>query len=285
MQRIALPSCSAECGDWNSGSTHAGQYDRTASTARSEHGRAGDVMKIAMAVVLASALFKPAHATLMDGAAPAYALAPQAFSSAQDGLVNPTLTFTNVPGYGTLAFSYGPYFQGQSATDPSSPPTSVSGTAAPPLSLTTDTVWQTVIETDFNNPVANAEVLGGVPVPATNGFGGPVALLFSQPVTEVTLTAGYLDNVGSTTIRGYAADGTLLGAVSSTQPGYETFNLADSAGRAISGLLITTVDEGGFGIDGVGIGRATTPQPVPGPASFAILPAMIFGLFRRRARP
>ena len=189
-------------------------------------------------------------------------------------MINPSLTFTGVPGYGTLTISYGPFFQGQVATDAFSPPIIVSGTPAPPLSLTTTMDLQTVVETDLNNPVPNAEEIGGVPVPATNGFGGPVALLFSEPVTGVTLTAGYLDTVGTTTITAYTADGTVLGTVSNTALGYETFNLADSTGRPLSGLLITTTDAGGFGIDGVGIATAKTLVAVPAPGSGAMLPAM-----------
>ena len=46
-----------------------------------------------------------------------------------------------------------------------------------------------------------------------NGFGGPTAILFSQLVTGVTLTAGYFDTLGLTTITAHDSGGNALGQI------------------------------------------------------------------------
>jgi hypothetical protein len=67
--------------------------------------------------------------------------------------------------------------------------------------------------------------------------------------------------------------------------GYETFNLTDPGGQPISGLLLTSSDPGGFGIDGVGVYQsASTSMPAPG--ALALLPgSAAMWLARRRIAP
>ena len=230
-----------------------------------------------------------AQAALVDGPAfTSLAVPSQMFQPAQDGTVNPVETLTGVPGYGTITVSYGPYFMGQTASSFFSPPTSVSGSLSDPLALdlspgpTFDTSYATVVEVDANVTAPDQEVLGGVPAIATNGFGGPVAILFSQPVTGVELTAGYFDGTQSTTIQAFTTLGVSLGTVTNQSTGFEVFNLDDSTGAEISGLLISTTDPGGFGIDGVGIAAAPPVTAVPAPGAAALLPGLFALLAVRR---
>ena len=239
-----------------------------------------------LAATAALFLLSPAaKAALMDG--PAFtnlALSPQVFAVSEDGTSNPVEAYAGVPGYGTVTVSYGPYFGGQSASSFFFPPTGVSGSPSPSLALDTgpgatiDTSYQTVVEQDASS---GQEVLGGLPAVATNGFGGPVAILFSTPVSGVTLTAGSFDQTGSTTIEAFTPDGLSLGAVGNTATGFETFNLSDSAGASFSGLLITSADSAGFEVDGLGIAGGSTPIPAP---AAAVLPGLLL-LLARRHRP
>ena len=253
----------------------------------------------------------PAWAVLVDGPLQATVLPEQDFTAAQSdaSLTNPSFTYTGVPTYGTITISYGPYFHGQTATDPLAPPTSVSGTPTNPLSLALDELvdapandpnnpdypysWKTVVEPD--NAAGTTYVLGGVPeviggqdFGITNGFGGPIAILFSIPVSGVQLTAGFFDTLGTTQIEGFTVGGASIGSVVNTDLGFETFSLNDDvAGELIGGLLLTTSDPGGFGLKGVGLLQPTNgPVPVPAPGSWAVLPGLLLtGLLGRRKRP
>ncbi len=226
-------------------------------------------------------LTSPAWAVLVDGSGAPLAIPAYFFQGTEDGAVNPSYTFTdnNPGGYGALSVSYAAYFEGQTASDPLSPPASVTGPPIGPLALSLASDWQAVVQVDNSASAPNTEVLGGVPAPATNGFGGPLAILFSQGVTGLQLTAGFLDTIGSTTIEAFTADGTSLGTVSNTSIGYETFNLSDSDLRRIEGVLITSTDPAGFGIDGVGV------QEIPAPGALALLPGFVaVWLSKRRTR-
>jgi hypothetical protein len=238
--------------------------------------------------VLAGAGFsaRPAGATLANSAStPQLAVSPQLFNAGEDGNVNPSFTLNGVAGYGSITISYGPVFNGQSVSNPLMPPITVSGSPSGPLALTgSANVVKTTVEIDNNEPVPNTEVLGGLPSPATNGFGGPIAILFSQGVSGVTLTAGYFDTIGATTITAYDSGGNALGQIVNQALGYETFNLSDPGGPLIGGLLLTSSDAGGFGIDGVGVYQApmtSTAAPAPGPLT--VLPGFVaLWLARRR---
>lgn len=229
----------------------------------------------------ACAMAPAAYATLVDGAAQPLVIAPSDFPTTDDGNVNPTYNYPGVPGYGSLSVSYAAYFDGQTASDPSSPPISVSGPPTGPLTLASGAPdLETIVELDGTN---NKEVLGGVPAGfgITNGFGGSIAILFSTPVQGVQLIAGYLDSVGAAEIQAYTANGTSLGDVTNTGTGYETFNLSDSGGSLISGLLLTSTDAGGFGIDNVGVmQQAQVSTPAPG--ALAVLPGLAVAFMARR---
>lgn len=228
----------------------------------------------------------PAGATLTNSATtPALAVPAQLFTAGEDGDVNPSFTLNGVAGYGSLTISYGSFFNGQSVSNPLLPPITVSGTPGSLLALTSSAnVVKTTVEIDNNEPVPNTEVLGGLPSLATNGFGGPIAILFSQPVTGVTLTAGYFDTLGLTNITAYDSSGDALGRIVNQALGYETFNLTDPGGQPISGLLLTSSDPGGFGIDGVGVYQTTsTSTSMPAPGALAVLPGFAaMWLARRR---
>jgi hypothetical protein len=226
----------------------------------------------------------PAGATLTNSTTtPALAVPAQFFTAGEDGGVNPSFTLNGIAGYGSLTINYGPFFNGQSVSNPLLPPITVSGTPGSPLVLTgSANIVKTTVEIDNNEPVPNTEVLGGLPSLATNGFGGPIAILFSQPITGVTLTAGYFDTLGLTTITAYDSSGNALGQIVNHALGYETFNLTDPGGQPISGLLLTSSDPGGFGIDGVGIYQ-TTSTSMPAPGALAVLPGFVaMWLARRR---
>ena len=266
--------------------------------------RSAVLCAVLCAALCAALVAGPARAALVDGSTQPVALAPQHFTADQAAsfVTNPTFAYSNVPGYGTLSVSYGPYFEGQTASDPFSPPTSVSGAPTGPLSLALNQsvqappgspdpgdypyAWETAVESDATLP--NTFVLGGtpaeiagMPIPDSNGFGGPIALLFSEPVTGVQLTVGFFDDVGQTQIEGFLADGTSIGSVTNTGDGYETFDLADSTpGQSLSGLLITTTDPGGVGIDGVGVLEPAS-VPVPAPSAAVALPAILLLLSAR----
>ncbi len=252
----------------------------------------------------------PARAMLIYGPPQATVLPEQDFTAAQSNasLTNPSFTYMGVPTYGTITLSYGPYFLGQTATDPLDPPTTVSGRPTSPLSLALDRPvtapandpgnadypysWKTVVEPD--NAAGATYVLGGVPgliggqdFGITNGFGGPVAILFSTPVSGVQLTAGFFDMVGTTQIEGFTAAGVSIGSVVNSSFGFQTFYLTDNLpGELISGLLLTTTDPGGFGLQGVGLLQPlnVAPVPVPEPSALAILlgPLLVTVIWRHR---
>jgi hypothetical protein len=235
----------------------------------------------------------PAWAGLVDGATGATntLIAPYQFQASEDGTANPSYTYTGVPGYGSLTISYGPYFEGQGTTDPYSPPVSVTGTPTGTLALTTDVdpslgtsdLW-TVVEVDSNDGPSGQEVLGGTLYGASGGFGWPIALLFSAPVPGITLTVGDLSELGSTKIEAFDESGNPLGDVLNTATGYETFNLSESGGELIGGLVITSTESAGFGVDGVGVFDFTT-NPVPAPGALCLLPGFaMLGIVRRRKR-
>jgi hypothetical protein len=246
---------------------------------------------LGIGAVLCGPLFAaPAHAILVDGAGQPLAIPGYRFQSGEDGAVNPSYTYTGVPGYGDITISYGPFFDGQAASDAFSPPISTSGVPHAPLALTsfidpgTGTPdLQTIVEIDGGNPVPGTEVLGGLPFGFTNGFGGPIAILFSTPVAGVTLNVGDLSTVGSTTIDAFAASGDSLGGISNSGTGYETFNLTDNGGRPIGGLLLSSTEPAGFGIDDVGV--FALPLPLPAPGALALLPCLGVLAAARRRRP
>jgi hypothetical protein len=133
-----------------------------------------------------------------------------------------------------------PFFQyAMVDTSPSSPLTFSSALMAGPFS-------------DPSSPTA--------PVLASS-FLSSISLKFSSPVSFVLLKAGYFDDVGSTVLDAYGADGSLLGTTMSTTEGFEYFGLANAAGDStIYGIslyhpaAIPGIDK--FGVDNVIFGTS-----------------------------
>lgn len=157
----------------------------------------------------------------------------------------------------------------------------VIGTPAGPLGLDAAAPDAT-IRVDGGNPTS--PVMSGSP-----SFRGAIAILFSSDQAGVGLDAGWFDALGSTTVRAFARDGTLLGGDTNVATGIEFIGLVSGDGSAqIAGLLISTVgpEPAGFGIDNVRFGGAgqVLPPPVPEPAGWALLGAGLGVLaLRRRA--
>ncbi len=166
------------------------------------------------------------------------------------GETNPVYNFTNVPTFGTMDVSFGGHFVGQSATN-GNPNTLLDNTPTGPLQL--DPAAPNVsIVTDASN--ATSPVLSGTPT-----FNGPISVLFSTPVAAVALDGGFFNAVGGVSIEAYAADGTVLGRVTNTATGIETFGLADASGaNVIAGIsfFVTGNEPFGFGIDNLRFGSS-----------------------------
>ena len=118
-------------------------------------------------------------------------------------------------------------------------------------------------------------------------FSGAIAILFSSDQAGVGLEAGWFDALGSTTIRAFARDGSLLGEDMNVATGIEFIGLvSDDGAERIAGLLISTVgpEPAGFGIDNVRFGGAgqVVPPPVPEPAGWGWLGAGLLVITLRR---
>jgi hypothetical protein len=140
----------------------------------------------------------------------------------------------------------------------------------------------TFITTDGANPTS--PVLSGTPT-----FNGPISVLFSVPVAAVGLAGGFFDNINSTSITAFDANGAVLGTITNSQTGIEFYGLADSSGAAvIKGIsfYITGAEAAGFAIDNLTFGGAEViVGRVPDAGSTflffsAVLGAMV--AFRRR---
>jgi hypothetical protein len=111
-------------------------------------------------------------------------------------------------------------------------------------------------------------ILSGSPL-----YNGPIAIEFSTPQSGVGLIGGYFDNVGSTAITAYDAEGNVIGSVTNSQTGDEFLGLVTANGAAdISGLLFSLVGDepAGFDVDNIEFGTgaevivpggSVTPEP------------------------
>ncbi len=161
--------------------------------------------------------------------------------------------------------------------------------ASGPLSLAFDPNFSALVQDDADapaNPVVSGSIFGA------NGFIGPVAILFSMPITAVELTVGDFGTVGQVTLEAFAADGSSLGSLASVGLGYKTFDL-QSSGGAIAGLSVRSTDNASAlaaGVSGVGVygSPAATSVPAPGASSLVIAGALFAWAkrpSRRRAVP
>lgn len=212
-------------------------------------------------------------ATAITFSEPGYAL----------GTVNPSYSFSGLPGLGNVTVSFAGAFVGQTVTGGGV--RTLTGNPTGPLSL--NTAERTFITGDAANPTS--PVLSGTPL-----FNGPIVMLFSQPVAAVGLSGGFFDAIGGTSISAYGATGNLLGSLVNSQLGVEFYGLADATGaNTISGLsfYITGPEPAGFAIDNVTFGsRAVVVIPgiVPEPTTVVMMTtgliAVAAAAYRRRSR-
>ncbi len=225
------------------------------------------------AAYLAGAPRADAAPILTDGYQGTLVLGPTFFAEADVGTTNPVASFTGVAGYGRLSVSYGAYFAGQSyafdSTNPA-PPVQIGDAASGPLSIASDPNLSARVQDDADapaNPVVGGSIL------SFDGFIGPLAILFSTPVTAAELTVGDLAAVGQVTLEAFAADGSSLGSLASSGLGYETFDL-QSSGGAIAGLSVRSTDNASAlaaDVSGVGVYGSGAPTAVPAPGASALV--------------
>jgi hypothetical protein len=212
------------------------------------------------------------------------------FSEKALGTVNPTYAPGDYGGgAGSPTVTFEGWFTGQSlslnpAVDcPGAAATAcVVGNPIGPLSLD-GAAPDTRIVNDGAAP--NSPVLSGSPT-----FNGPVAVLFDVDLAGVGFDAGFFDGVGSTGITAFARDGTLLGTITNLGTGIEFLGLVTADGsERIAGVFLDLVgtEPAGFAIDSLRFGRRGQVNPIPEPATWALMIAG-FGLagaaVRRRAR-
>jgi hypothetical protein len=83
------------------------------------------------------------------------------------------------------------------------------------------------------------------------GYIGPVSWTFSAPVDHVEFDVGYFDELGTTTVKVYDDQGTLLKKVENTQLGFQHFVYNyKNIGRVV--VNNDKHDENGFGVDNIG---------------------------------
>lgn len=194
--------------------------------------------------------------------------------------------------------SFGGYFTGQTAgaNNPGACPSGaavtgcVLGNPTGPLSIDPNSP-ATFIAEDGAQPTS--PILSGSPL-----YNGSIAILFSTPQVGVGLDGGYFNNVGSTAITAFDAEGNVIGSVSNSIDGVEFLGLVTADGTAdISGLLFSLVGDepAGFDVDNIRFGvqgQVSVPGggmtgPTPEPGTFVLLGTGALGAFaqlrRRRA--
>lgn len=228
---------------------------------------------LARAVVLAAALAPgAAHAALVDPGAFAAAGPAITFGTDADiGATNPVVTVAGV------SVAFGGSFAGQTLTG-GFPDTLATRAPSAPLAL----AGTSTILGDLAFP--DGPVLTGTP-----DFNGPVAVLFGQGVRAVAFTLGELGELGDASgvaVEAYAADGTSLGTLISSEFGLQQVRIADSLGRLIRGISV--FNNGDIELSWA-IDTLTFSLPradVPAPAALPLLLGGILGLAavaRRRA--
>ena len=106
------------------------------------------------------------------------------------------------------------------------------------------------VSTFFDISTMNV-VLGGF----QNGafMNTPLAILFEDPVRDLTFDLGSLDAPGTVRIEAFQEDGTSLGMFSNFSAGWQTVRMADSSGHNLIAGVSIYVPEGGMDWEGFGI--------------------------------
>ncbi len=185
-------------------------------------------------------------------------------------VINPTVTFPNIPNIGDLTVSFGTQFVGQSSGSTNNSLGDTSPTA--PLTLDPNGMVKTIF--DLSSP--SGIVLGGVKGNAL--FTTPLAILFSHAVNYVAFDLGHLDKNSPTTIQAFDAQGTSLGSFGGLSPGFKNYSLLETTGSdVISGVSIYVPSGGmdweGFGLNNIKFaldGDSGGGGMVPEPGTFLI---------------
>jgi hypothetical protein len=184
------------------------------------------------------------------------------------GLMNPSVTFADVPNVGDLTVSFGTHFVGQSrgSTYNSLADTSPLG----PLAL--DPSGNTKVMFDLSAP--SGIMLGGVDGLAL--YTTPLAILFSDEVNFVSFDLGNLDDTVAL-IEAFDDQGNSLGVFNNLSLGHNRYTLSDTNGEnVIAGVSIYVpngkVDLEGFGINNLQI---VADGVIPEPATFVVWSLLI----------
>lgn len=186
----------------------------------------------------------------------------------QLNVTNPQYTAPNIPNVGNVTVSFGTLFQGQSY---GSEHNSLSDTT-PTNPLTLDySKGSAVTLYDF----ARKSVVLGSKIGNTL-FTAPLAVHFSQNVSNVLFDLGSLDKNSPTLVEAFTRTGASLGFLGGFGAGFNSVALADSSGsNAIAGLSIYvpdhTMDWEGFGLSNIrfGVNDGGEPQ-VPEPSALLV---------------
>jgi hypothetical protein len=199
------------------------------------------------------------------------------FSTPALGTVNPTYSFTAVPGLGNVSVSFAGAFMGQTVTGTF--PKTLSGNPSNALAL--DTSVETTI-VDDGAAGATSPVLSGSPT-----FNGPIVILFNVDVAAVGLKGGFFDALNGTSITAFDATGASLGTVTNTATGFQFFGLQESTGaNVIRGIAfyMTGAEPAGVEIDNVTFGSSQQLAVVPEPATFLSFAAGLLAVSALRYR-
>lgn len=176
------------------------------------------------------------------------------------GVVNPEITFSNVPNVGDLTVSFGTHFVGQTLGRAYNSLASTAPNA--PLQLNRSEMVKTMF--DLASPVGVS--LGGMQGLAM--YTTPLAILFSSGVDYVAFDLGHLDENSPTLIEAYDVQGNSLGVFGGLSEGYNRYSLTETTGAdTIAGVSIYLPPNGldleGFGINTIDISHdgGIVPEP------------------------
>jgi hypothetical protein len=186
------------------------------------------------------------------------------------GVVNPVVTFNDVPDVGSLTVSFGTRFVGQTFGAMHNSLDDTTPTA--PLRLDPTGVVKTMFDVSSGAAIA----LGGVQGHAM--YTTPLAILFSSGVNYVAFDLGHLDRHTSTLIQAFDEAGNGLGVFGNLPAGHNTFSLVESQGEnLIAGISIYVPSKGmdweGFGLNKIRFAFEEGPDgggEIPEPSALVV---------------